>query len=72
MFDGIPVRLDPDLFVQIWIIERALAVRSHLDTELEQNPPDLRTLTLHLWMCYCTVALKRTLFKRKNGSGTLV
>jgi hypothetical protein len=44
----IPVRLDPDLFWQILILERAMAVRSQLNAELEQNPPDLKTLILHL------------------------
>jgi hypothetical protein len=40
--------LDPDLFWQILILERAMAVRSQLNAELEQNPPDLKTLILHL------------------------
>jgi hypothetical protein len=57
MYDGpvymlgsrIPVRLDPNLFVQIRIHERALAVHRQLDSKLLQNPPDLRTLILRIY-----------------------
>jgi hypothetical protein len=34
--------LDPDLFGQIQILDRAMAVRSQLDSELMQNSPDLK------------------------------
>jgi hypothetical protein len=37
-------------FIQIWILERSMAICSQLDLKLKQNPPDLRTLILHLWM----------------------
>jgi hypothetical protein len=55
----IPVRLDPDLFGQILILEIAMAVRSQLDSELYPNSPDLRTLILHLWMrCFIGPSFK--------------
>jgi hypothetical protein len=44
----IPFRLDPDYFVQIRILERDMAVCSLLDSELQQSPPDLRTMISHL------------------------
>jgi hypothetical protein len=54
----IPVRLDPDLFKQIRIIERTMSrSRNELSasqSELWQNPPDLRTLILHIWIHYST------------------
>jgi hypothetical protein len=40
----IPVQMDPDLIGQVRILERTMAVRSQLDSELQQNPLDLRTL----------------------------
>jgi hypothetical protein len=56
----IPVCWDPDLFIQIQILERALAVRSKLDSRV--------VACSSLW----TVALKRQIFKRKKGSRTFV
>jgi hypothetical protein len=39
---------------------------------LAKNPPDLRTLILHLWMCYSIDrSLKRPIFKLKKGFGNL-
>jgi hypothetical protein len=52
MYDGpkymlgirIPVRQDLDLFGHIRILERAVAGRSQLDSELQQNLSDQRIL----------------------------
>jgi hypothetical protein len=49
---------------------------SVLQSELWQNPLNLRTLIWHLWMRYCTVhiwtvTLKRTIFKWKYVFGKL-
>jgi hypothetical protein len=53
--------LDPDLFGQIWIFKRAMAVRglifharSQVGIRVIANLPDLRFLILHLWMRYST------------------
>jgi hypothetical protein len=73
----IQIRLDPDLFDQIWILQGAMGVhgaifhvRIPFGIPVVANPPDLRSLILHLWK-HCTaqqtVALKRPIFKRKKG-----
>jgi hypothetical protein len=55
------IRLDPDLFGQIRILERAMAVhglifhtRSQIGIRVIANLPDLKTLILHLQMRYST------------------
>jgi hypothetical protein len=55
------IRLDLDLFGQIQILERAMAVRglifhthSQIGIPVIANPPDLRTLILHQQMRYST------------------
>jgi hypothetical protein len=55
------IRLDPDPFGQIQILDRAMAVRglifhtcSQIGIRVIANPPDLRTLILHLQMHYST------------------
>jgi hypothetical protein len=52
----IPLRLDPDRFKQIGILERTNG-SSHYEllvspSKLWQHPTDLRTLILHPWMRY--------------------
>jgi hypothetical protein len=56
------IRFDPDLFGQLRILERAIAVRglifytpSQIVIRVKANPPDLRTLSLHLQMRYYTL-----------------
>jgi hypothetical protein len=67
----IPVRLDPDLFKQIWILERNMEVRA---MNIEARSPCCGKIR-HTWepLFYIygyatlwTVALKRPNFKRKN------
>jgi hypothetical protein len=73
--------LDLDLFGQIRILERAMAVRglilntrSQIEIRAIANPLDLRTLILHLQMryrLYSTVAFKLPIFKRIKGLANL-
>jgi hypothetical protein len=49
--------LNLDLFGWIWILQGAMAVRgaifnapSQIRSRVVTNPPDLRSLILHLWM----------------------
>jgi hypothetical protein len=69
------IRLDPDLFVQIQILEIAMAVRglifqpsSQIGIRIIANSMDLRTMILHLQMRYTlrTIALKLPIFKREK------
>jgi hypothetical protein len=67
------VRVDPDLIGQTRILERAIAVRSQLDSELSQNPSYLRTLILHLRMRNSMDrSFKMATFKRKKVVAILV
>jgi hypothetical protein len=56
----------------IRILERAMAVRSQLNNELQQNPPDLHenpdctSMDAQLY-----VAIKRPIFKQKKVFATL-
>jgi hypothetical protein len=50
------IKLDPDLFDRIWIFQGAMAVRVAnfhagipIGIQVVLNPPDLRSLILHLW-----------------------
>jgi hypothetical protein len=50
------IRLDPDLFDQIRILQGAMGVhgvifhaRILIGIQVVANPPDLRSLILHLW-----------------------
>jgi hypothetical protein len=73
----IRIRLDPDLFDGIQIFQGAMGVRGvifhariPIGIRVVANPPDLRSLILHLWkycLTDCTVALKRPIFKWKKG-----
>jgi hypothetical protein len=48
--DPDPCQVYPDIFKQIRILERTTAEQlSVSQLELLQNPPDLRTLILHIW-----------------------
>jgi hypothetical protein len=61
----IPVRLNPDLFKMIGSYCKSHYELSVSQSELCQNPPDLRTL-IFLYFTLWTVALKQPIFKRKN------
>jgi hypothetical protein len=59
--------LDPDLFGQIRILERTMAVRSQLNSELKQNPLDLRTQISNERMRYfMDGSFKKAFFKGKK------
>jgi hypothetical protein len=52
----IPIRLDPNLFDRIQILQGAMGVRGAIfharipiEIRVEENLPDLRSLILHLW-----------------------
>jgi hypothetical protein len=64
------IKLNLDLFGQIRILQEAMVVRgaifhvrNQIGIQVVANPPDLRSLILHLWMhCSSTLALKRPIF----------
>jgi hypothetical protein len=76
----IRIRLDPDLFNWIWILQGAMGVCGAIfhdpfliGIRVVANLPDLRSLILHLWnfTAQQTAALKRPIFKRKKGFANL-